>query len=247
MKKTILVALIVCLPILLFANVFTGKVFEVKSGAKEYKNLEFQFLDSEILVCNLKNGTYAKYPYQVSGSTIVLGSSAGKNYIELFNKGCVQYKISDGAAKVELSSDEISLVLYDSGRKQYRSDLAFELLDKTTIASALVAGSRYSVKNQKSKESYQITEENKKFYEMDKYIEGHNGEVPQGYKGGTTFNNREGKLPVSDSSGNLISYKEFDVNPYLKGVNRGAERLVKGSDGSSYMTSDHYSNFQSLY
>ncbi len=46
---------------------------------------------------------------------------------------------------------------------------------------------------------------------------------------------------LSDS--NPITYKEYDVNPYQKGVNRGAERLVRGSDGRSYYTNDHYETF----
>lgn len=73
------------------------------------------------------------------------------------------------------------------------------------------------------------------------------GNVPPGYKGGKTFNN-DGRgggevLPKKDAAGNLITYKEYDVNPYQKGVNRGAERIVKGSDGKTYYTNDHYNTF----
>ncbi|MCV4714119.1 hypothetical protein OFC05_29060, partial [Escherichia coli] len=54
-------------------------------------------------------------------------------------------------------------------------------------------------------------------------------------------------LPKTDSAGNPIKYKEYDVNPYQKGVNRGAERLVRGtSDGKTYHTyysNDHYRTF----
>jgi guanyl-specific ribonuclease Sa len=46
-----------------------------------------------------------------------------------------------------------------------------------------------------------------------------------------------------DADGNPIAYKEYDVNPYQKGVNRGAERVVIGSDGSKYYTNDHYKSF----
>ena len=73
------------------------------------------------------------------------------------------------------------------------------------------------------------------------------GNAPPGYKGGRTFKNdgRGGgqQLSQKDASGNPISYKEYDVNPYQKGVNRGAERLVHGSDGKSYYTNDHYKTF----
>ncbi len=76
------------------------------------------------------------------------------------------------------------------------------------------------------------------------------GNAPPGYKGGRTFNNdsRGGgqQLPQEDLSGNPIAYKEYDVNPYQRGVNRGAERLVRGSDGSTYYTNDHYQSFTQI-
>ena len=50
-------------------------------------------------------------------------------------------------------------------------------------------------------------------------------------------------LPRQDAVGNPIIYKEYDINPYQRGVNRGAERIVIGSDGRAYYTSDHYSTF----
>ncbi|MGW9640126.1 ribonuclease domain-containing protein [Streptomyces albidoflavus] len=74
---------------------------------------------------------------------------------------------------------------------------------------------------------------------MDQY-----GTHPPGFKGGRTFKNLgrngEEKLPEFDSGGNPITYQEWDVNPYVKGVNRGAERLITGSDGSARYTTDHY-------
>jgi guanyl-specific ribonuclease Sa len=50
-------------------------------------------------------------------------------------------------------------------------------------------------------------------------------------------------LPQTTPGGDPITYQEWDVNPYQKGVNRGAERLVTGSDGSAWYTNDHYSTF----
>lgn len=71
--------------------------------------------------------------------------------------------------------------------------------------------------------------------------------APPGYKGGRTFNNRglngEEKLPDTDSAGKAITYREWDVNPYTRGVNRGGERLVTGSDGSARYTNDHYTSY----
>lgn len=64
-----------------------------------------------------------------------------------------------------------------------------------------------------------------------------------GYKGGSTFKNAEGRLPSTDRAGNPLTYREWDVNPYTKGVDRGPERLVTGSDGSAYYTGDHYGSF----
>jgi RHS repeat-associated protein len=73
------------------------------------------------------------------------------------------------------------------------------------------------------------------------------GKAPPGYRGGRTFAN-DGRgggqpLPKTDGQGNQITYREYDVQPYQRGVNRGAERIVRGSDGSAYYTSDHYKTF----
>ena len=65
-----------------------------------------------------------------------------------------------------------------------------------------------------------------------------------GYKGGRTFeNNGKGMLLPKSNADGAITYREWDVNPYTKGVNRGAERLVTGSDGSAYYTTNHYDTF----
>ena len=53
----------------------------------------------------------------------------------------------------------------------------------------------------------------------------------------------EGRLPTLDEEGNQIRYREWDVNAYQPGVNRGAGRLVTGSNGSAYYTDDHYTTF----
>jgi dienelactone hydrolase len=67
-----------------------------------------------------------------------------------------------------------------------------------------------------------------------------------GYEGGRTFLNIERLLPQQDAKGRRIKYREWDVNPLRPGVNRGAERLVTGSDGSAYYTSDHYRSFKKI-
>ncbi len=73
------------------------------------------------------------------------------------------------------------------------------------------------------------------------------GKPPSGQQGGRTFSN-DGRsnsqlLPKTDANGKPINYKEYDVNGYTKGVDRGGERIVRGSDGSAYYTSNHYQNF----
>jgi len=72
-----------------------------------------------------------------------------------------------------------------------------------------------------------------------------------GYKGGSTFGSTGqagGQVfPRSTSGGSPITYREWDVNPYVKGVDRRAERIVTGSDGSAYYTSDHYRSFTQFW
>jgi dienelactone hydrolase len=73
-----------------------------------------------------------------------------------------------------------------------------------------------------------------------------NGEAMNGYEGGRNFGNFERRLPQSASNGQRIRYREWDVNPLRQGVNRGAERLVTGSDGSAHYTNDHYASFKKI-
>jgi guanyl-specific ribonuclease Sa len=73
------------------------------------------------------------------------------------------------------------------------------------------------------------------------------GRAPPGYVGGRRYAN-DGRddgqqLDTTDARGRPIRYREWDVNPWREGVNRGPERLVTGSDGRSYYTRDHYRTF----
>jgi guanyl-specific ribonuclease Sa len=74
-----------------------------------------------------------------------------------------------------------------------------------------------------------------------------NNRAPEGYEGGRTFLNlaRDGEqaLPHTDAQGATIQYREWDVHRKVPGRNRGAERLVTGSDGSAYYTPNHYQAF----
>ncbi len=70
-----------------------------------------------------------------------------------------------------------------------------------------------------------------------------NNRAPDGYVGGRHFGNYEHVLPERDAAGNTIDYQEWDVNPKVEGKNRGTQRLVTGSDGRAWYTSDHYKSF----
>ena len=65
----------------------------------------------------------------------------------------------------------------------------------------------------------------------------------QTYVGGEIYQNRDRTLPQVDEKDNTITYKEYDVNPYQPGVNRGSERLIIGSNGKQWYTNDHYRTF----
>lgn len=43
-----------------------------------------------------------------------------------------------------------------------------------------------------------------------------------------------------------VNYKEYDVNPFVKGQSRGTERIVIGDDGSVWYTNDHYHTFTEI-
>lgn len=74
------------------------------------------------------------------------------------------------------------------------------------------------------------------------YVRQH-GYAEPGYVGGRVFGNYEGALPRFDARGKRILYREWDVHPRVEHRNRGAERLVTGSDGRAWYTGDHYRTF----
>lgn len=78
------------------------------------------------------------------------------------------------------------------------------------------------------------------------YADAHGGAAQPGFAGNRPFydNGNGADLPDRDSSGRRIRYREYDVHPLRDGVPRGSERVVLGSDGSAYYTSDHYKHFK---
>ena len=71
-------------------------------------------------------------------------------------------------------------------------------------------------------------------------IQQHEGKALPGYIGGGTFQNRERRLPRGH-------YREYDVNPKIRGRSRDAERIViEQGTGKAYHTGDHYRTFMPL-
>ena len=81
-----------------------------------------------------------------------------------------------------------------------------------------------------------------KVYDVLNYVR-QNRQPKNGYVGGRRFGNFENHLPRQDVSGRRIDYQEWDVNPKQRGINRGTERLITGSDGRAWFTVDHYNTF----
>lgn len=228
-----LTLLLICVK-LLFANDFENKAYAVRKGPEGYETLEFYFSDDHLLICDMSNGTYTQYPYDVVGGTINLGELLNPNSIDYLEDKAISYSLKDGTAVLNLFLETGELTLYDTGRRQYRSDLAFGIMDKIAISSALIAGTAYGCKNQK-------------FYKVKKYANSHDGKAPVGFKGGKQFRNDKGTLQQTMKNGFSVTYREYDVNPFVKGVNRGVERLVIGSNGLAYKTVNHYLSFQLLF
>lgn len=84
-----------------------------------------------------------------------------------------------------------------------------------------------------------------KVKELTNEIKNNNGSPLKGYKGGKTYENNP-RVENSQKLPEGVNYKEYDVNPYIKGQNRGAERIVIGDDGSAWYTDDHYDNFTKI-
>jgi ribonuclease T1 len=68
-------------------------------------------------------------------------------------------------------------------------------------------------------------------------IQQHEGKALPGYIGGRVFQNREKQLPRGH-------YREYDVNPKMRGHSRNAERIVvEQKTGKAYYSGDHYRTF----
>lgn len=74
------------------------------------------------------------------------------------------------------------------------------------------------------------------------YIRQHGYPAP-GFMGGRIYGNYEGALPRYDARRKRIEYREWDVRPRAQGRNRTSERLVTGSDGRAWYTTDRFRTF----
>jgi ribonuclease T1 len=79
-----------------------------------------------------------------------------------------------------------------------------------------------------------------KAYDLLQRLEERGGSPLPGYVGGREFQNRERRLPGG-------RYREYDVNPNIRGRGRDAERIViEQRTGKAYYTGDHYRTFVPL-
>ena len=85
-----------------------------------------------------------------------------------------------------------------------------------------------------------LTTPPRKAYDLLKQLEERGGVPLPGYVGGRNFQNRERRLPRG-------YYREYDVNPKIRGRRRDAERIViEQRTGKAYYTGDHYRTFVPL-
>jgi ribonuclease T1 len=107
------------------------------------------------------------------------------------------------------------------------------LLNADTIVSSVSSPDRIEPTNL-------LTTPPRKAYDLLKQLEERGGVPLPGYIGGRDFQNRERRLPRG-------YYREYDVNPKIRGRRRDAERIViEQRTGKAYYTGDHYRTFVPL-
>ena len=154
------------------------------------------------------------------------------------------------------------LTILGGGGTVMSGGLAAEVSVPTAVAGVGIAGTgvaiagsalsnMFDVRIQKSSKKAGMESNNESSSVPDKAkkvaneVKSNNGTPPKGYKGGRTYKN----IPTEEGAQKLpdgVNYKEYDVNPYVKGQNRGAERIVIGDDGSVWYTNDHYYSFTKI-
>lgn len=74
------------------------------------------------------------------------------------------------------------------------------------------------------------------------YYQSYN-QAPPSFSNIKKFYATRSPLPAHDQTGTRLNYIESDIYPVIPTINRGAERIVVGSDGSAYYTPNHYHSF----
>ena len=107
-----------------------------------------------------------------------------------------------------------------------------------------VSGFSEKKKSKKDKFSGQKANQEipEKVYTVLEYVRKYD-RAPEGFSGGRKFGNYEKRLPLKDSKAKPMKYLEWDVNPKIKGKNRGAERLITSETKQAWYTKDHYNTF----
>ena len=135
-------------------------------------------------------------------------------------------------------------------RDEYKS-LSSHLREKIRNGKPLTPSEKAAAENlginvnRKSSKSGGTTNIPDKAKDIAKHVKPNNGAPPKGYKGGRTYKN----IPLEEGAQKLpegVNYREYDINPYVKGHNRGAERIVMGDDKSVWYTNDHYYTFTQI-
>lgn len=161
--------------------------------------------------------------------TIVLNEN-GPNYKEIIRRSLKNRELE---FRLKIDYDEFIKSNYEHKKK-----LVIELLLRSLD---LMEKWKEIKKEEREKIKLIIEEEFKEILEWKK-----TGKAPEDYYSGGNFLNREGLLPTTDKNGNDITYIEYDVNPFTTKKERGLERLVIGSDGSAWKTTDHYKSFERI-
>lgn len=92
-------------------------------------------------------------------------------------------------------------------------------------------------KTKTAQDSARSPELPQKVFDVLEQIQQPEGAPPPGFIGGRIFQNRERRLPRG-------AYREYDVNPKIRGQTRGPERLVIDQrSGKAYYSPDHYRTF----
>ncbi len=78
---------------------------------------------------------------------------------------------------------------------------------------------------------------------LDQYVKAiRQGRLPPNVTGGRIFANSLLDLPIKLHG----YYHEYDVEPVVKGKDRGKLRLVLGNGGEVYITGNHYRDFRQI-